>query len=236
MNLGSRAFPFRTSSSIRASREIHTLFMMAEYHRVLMRRHSRCVALAAIALVLTGCSQPLLPVPVISVDHDRGYPPLEVTFDASGSQGVKSSIVGTQWDFSDGTSASTVAAIHTFYEQGDYHVVLTVTDAEGLTASNAMTIHVLNRVPHAAFRISPFGAPRDYPVQFDASESYDLDGEIVTFHWDFGDGTVAEGMHTEHIFPQQQTEYLVTLTVIDDSGAANASIRMVAVLGCDTCG
>ncbi|MBE0636826.1 PKD domain-containing protein, partial [Candidatus Bipolaricaulota bacterium] len=54
--------------------------------------------------------------------------------------------------------------------------------------------------------------------------------------WDFGDGTVAEGMHTEHIFPQQQTEYLVTLTVIDDSGAANASIRMVAVLGCDTCG
>ncbi|MFC2083089.1 PKD domain-containing protein, partial [Candidatus Bipolaricaulota bacterium] len=52
----------------------------------------------------------------------------------------------------------------------------------------------------------------------------------------FGDGDTAEGMNVEHIFPQQQTEYLVTLTVIDESGAANSSIRTVAVLGCDTCG
>jgi len=73
-------------------------------------------------------------------------------------------------------------------------------------------------------------------VQFDASESNDPDGVIVSYTWNFGDGASAEGMNVEHIFPQQQTEYLVTLTVIDDNGAANSSIRKVVVLGCDTCG
>ena len=201
-----------------------------------MRRQSRFIAVVGLALVLTGCAPSLLPVPVISVNQHQGYPPLEVVFDASGSQGVNSSIVATQWDFDDGTSASTSSISHTFQEKGDYQVVLTVTDADGLTASNVVTIRVLNRVPHATFRISPFGAPRDYPVQFDASESYDPDGEIVVYNWDFGDGTVGEGMHTEHVFPRQQSEYLVTLTIIDDSGAANSSVRTVIVLGCDTCG
>jgi len=73
-------------------------------------------------------------------------------------------------------------------------------------------------------------------VQFDASESDDPDGVSVSYIWDFGDGASAEGISVEHIFPQQQTEYLVTLTVTDDSGSANSSIRKVVVLGCDTCG
>lgn len=189
----------------------------------------------AIALV-TGCARTLTPVAVISADRHQGYPPLEIAFDGSGSQGVESSIVSYRWDFGDGATIETAKTIHTFEEKGFYNVVLTVTDAEGLIGAEAKVIHALNRIPHADFRISPFGAPRDYPVQFDASESYDPDGEIVSYLWDFGDGVTAEGMNVEHIFPRQQTEYLVTLTVVDDDGAVNNSVRTVVVLGCDTCG
>lgn len=192
------------------------------------------VALAA--LVLAGCAPTLQPVAVISADRLEGYPPLEVTLDGSPSQGVNAQLVSYLWDFDDGATAQTAAVTHVFEVKGTYVVTLTVTDSDGIIGSTAKTIHVLNRIPHADFRITPFGAPRDYPVQFDASESSDLDGEIVSYLWDFGDGASAEGMQVEHVFPQQQTEYLVTLTIIDDDGAVNHSIRRVVVLGCDTCG
>ena len=192
--------------------------------------------LATAAVVLTGCLHDINPVAVISADRKQGYPPLEVAFDGSGSQGVKSSIASYRWNFDNDDDDATTTALHTFEEKGVYNVVLTVTDADGLIGSAAKAIHVLNRIPHADFRISPFGAPRDYPVQFDASESYDADGEIVSYVWDFGDGATAEGMNVDHIFPQQQTEYLGTLTVINEDGTANSSVRTVVVLGCDTCG
>ncbi|MCK5586694.1 PKD domain-containing protein [Candidatus Bipolaricaulota bacterium] len=200
------------------------------------RQLLRLLLLATAAVLVTGCFHDLTPIAVISSDRQQGYPPLEISFDGSRSQGVESAIVSYRWDFDDGAATETAKVVHTFEEKGFYNVVLTVTDADGLIGSKAKAIHVLNRIPHADFRISPFGAPRDYPVQFDASESYDPDGEIVAYQWDFGDGAGAEGMSVEHIFPQQQTEYLVILTVIDEDGAANSSVRTVVVLGCDTCG
>lgn len=202
----------------------------------MMTRRLGLFVLAAIAFSVAGCFHDLNPMAVISTDLKQGYPPLEVAFNGSGSQGVESAIVSYRWDFDDGGIAETATAVHTFEEKGVHNVVLTVVDEDGVIGSATVVIRVLNRVPHADFRISPFGAPRDYPVQFDATESFDPDGEIVSYHWDFGDGDTAEGMNVEHIFPQQQTEYLVTLTVTDESGAANSSIRTVVVLGCDTCG
>ena len=201
-----------------------------------MKKKILGLLLLAAAAVMTGCFHGLGPAAVISIDREQGYPPLEVEFDGSGSQGVESLVVSYRWDFGDGAIAETAMATHSFEEKGIYNVLLTVTDSDGLVGSAAKTIHVLNRVPHADFRISPFGAPRDYPVQFDASESYDLDGEIIGYYWDFGDEATAEGMNVEHIFPQQQTEYLVTLTVVDEDGSSNKSVRTVVVLGCDTCG
>jgi large repetitive protein len=185
---------------------------------------------------LGGCVETVNPVAVIQATPLRGYPPLDVSFDASASQGVNSGIASYRWDFGDGSVESTPIASHSFQEKGVHEVELVVTDADGRIGASMISIQVLNRVPHADFRITPFGAPRDYPVSFDASSSYDADGEIVAFRWDFGDGETAEGMHVEHVFPQQQTEYLVTLTVVDNDGALNHSARTVVVLGCDTCG
>lgn len=61
-------------------------------------------------------------------------------------------------------------------------------------------------------------------VQFDGSNSYDLDldGSIVSYRWNFGDGTTAEGRIVSHRFRGAQNEpktYTVTLTVEDNNGA-----------------
>lgn len=186
-------------------------------------------------LVLAGCSLgPRLDV-VATAEPNEGYAPLEVAFTVSSSTGLTGEIVSYRWDFGDGAISTEGTVVRTFDEKGTHRVLLEVVDREGHTARDELIVRVLNRIPHAEFRVSPFAAPRDYPVTFDASESYDPDGEIAEYRWDFGDGTAATGIRVDHVFPQRR-EYQVTLTVIDDDRAENRTVRTVIVSGCDTCG
>jgi len=57
---------------------------------------------------------------------------------------------------------------------------------------------------------------------FDASSSFDIDGEIVSCSWDFGDGTTATGTSVTHSYAVSG-EYLVTLTITDDDGLVSIS-------------
>lgn len=53
----------------------------------------------------------------------------------------------------------------------------------------------------------------DLTVNFDASESYDPDGDAITsYFWDFGDGTTAEGVSVQHVY-NQVGQFNVVLTV-----------------------
>lgn len=54
----------------------------------------------------------------------------------------------------------------------------------------------------------------DTIVSFDASASYDPDGTIVSYEWDYGDGTKGTGMTTTHTYTKTGT-YVVMLTVSD---------------------
>lgn len=57
-------------------------------------------------------------------------------------------------------------------------------------------------------------------ILFDASESYDIDGLIISYIWNFGDGQAASEKAVNHAFNQSK-EYIVTLTVTDDYGLQN---------------
>ncbi|MCM8778659.1 MAG: PKD domain-containing protein, partial [Candidatus Omnitrophica bacterium] len=52
---------------------------------------------------------------------------------------------------------------------------------------------------------------------FDASASLDPDGDVLSYFWDFGDGTKGEGVKVKHSYTQPGT-YSVILTVRDNSG------------------
>jgi PKD repeat protein len=61
-------------------------------------------------------------------------------------------------------------------------------------------------------------------IQFDASESYDEDGSISSYSWDFGDGsTGTNAMEIQkYMFPG---EYIVSLSVTDNKGAVGNNDR-----------
>ena len=67
------------------------------------------------------------------------------------------------------------------------------------------------------------------PVMFDASLSYDRDGDIVSYDWDFGDGNNGEGEIAYHKYCEVGT-YDVTLTITDDDGLKDNITKCVDVL------
>jgi PKD repeat protein len=65
-------------------------------------------------------------------------------------------------------------------------------------------------------------------TNFNGSASYDPDGEIVSWDWDFGDGNVSSGNMTSHHYAETGT-YTVTLIVTDDYGFTSSNTTTVEV-------
>ena len=65
-------------------------------------------------------------------------------------------------------------------------------------------------------------------ITFSAENSYDDDGRIVSFKWDFGDGITGTGKTLTHTY-EETGEYLVMLTVTDDYGATSNETTMVLI-------
>ena len=64
---------------------------------------------------------------------------------------------------------------------------------------------------------------------FDATESYDIDGEIVSYLWDFGDGATSNVSMAEHRYTHNGV-YIVSLTVTDDDGLVTTVEREIDVI------
>ncbi|MCM3781741.1 S8 family serine peptidase [Neobacillus mesonae] len=74
----------------------------------------------------------------------------------------------------------------------------------------------------------PNSAPRNREVTFDGSASYDEDGSIASYEWNFGDGTTGSGVTTVHTFTRAGN-YNVELTVTDDKGATNTKTFVIRI-------
>jgi PKD repeat protein len=79
----------------------------------------------------------------------------------------------------------------------------------------------------------PTSAAAGQDLEFDALESFDADGSIESYDWDFGDGTtVPDDRIVTHAFDAPGT-YDVRLTVTDDDGAERTVTHEVTVARSD---
>jgi len=88
--------------------------------------------------------------------------------------------------------------------------------------------------PVASFTYSPENPVVGEEITFDASSSYDPDGEIESYDWDFGDGNSAQEEVVTHAYVEAG-EYAVTLTVTDNDGLTDSNelsleVKLIPVL------
>ena len=85
-----------------------------------------------------------------------------------------------------------------------------------------------NASPTAGFSASPMAGPAPLPVQFH-DKSSDPDGDQISRHWSFGDGSSQDGgTGPTHTFDDPGT-YTVTLTVEDPDGESDSKSKVVDV-------
>ena len=82
----------------------------------------------------------------------------------------------------------------------------------------------VNELPDAYFSYDANGLA----VAVNASESFDPDGTISNYTWDFGDGAFGSNVTSEHEYAQEGT-YTVTLNVTDNSGDSNSTSKQVTL-------
>ncbi len=95
-------------------------------------------------------------------------------------------------------------------------------------ASVSITAAAANQPPVAGFSFSPSSPNVNEWVSFDASSSYDPDGYIASYSWNFGDGATGSGRTTQKRYSSAGT-YTVRLTVTDDQGATDTTTRSLTV-------
>jgi PKD repeat protein len=159
------------------------------------------------------------------------------------------SIVSYDWIFGDGSVGSGASVSHTYSGKGSYSVTLTIADSFGRKSSNTALIDVAapNLPPVARISVLPSGPPplgapiAGVDTVFRQTGSSDFDGEIVSYSWDFGDGTTrlisandtGNGIDSpgfvRHVFAVAGT-YLVKLTVTDNLGLTNTASEFVMVV------
>ncbi len=150
-----------------------------------------------------------------------------VTFDATSSAANGGAMVNYAWDFGDGHTATGMVVTHAYDSHGVFTATLNVTDIAGLWDTESKTVTVKS-VPVANFTYSPETPYVGETVTFDAQTSYDLDGSITEYSWDFGDGNItstADQVIT-HVYGEEDT-YSVNLTVTDNDGLSNSTLKSV---------
>ncbi|RLE28587.1 hypothetical protein DRJ54_06245, partial [Candidatus Acetothermia bacterium] len=140
-----------------------------------------------VTLTPLAVNQP--PVAQFTYSPTNPQPGQWIQFDASASHDPDGTIASYQWDFdADGAFDTTGQLVYyRFMTAGSYPVTLRVTDDDGASNQVTQTIVVTspNQPPVAQFAYSPTNPQPGQWIQFDASASYDPDGTIAGYQWDF---------------------------------------------------
>ncbi|MEQ8471164.1 MAG: LamG-like jellyroll fold domain-containing protein [Marinoscillum sp.] len=163
-----------------------------------------------------------------TVDIVTGVVGQSFAFDASGSSDPDGDALTYTWDFGDGNSEAGETVSHAFDSEGEYQVVLTVSDMESSVTADLSVSVALNQNPIAAFTTSSTSGFLILTVDFDASTSSDPEEHDLSYAWDFGDGNTGEGAQVTHSF-EQAGSFEVVLTVSDSYGGSATESTTIEV-------
>ena len=123
------------------------------------------------------------------------------------------------WNFGDGSTATTINAIHTYTTAGTYNVTMAATFGSCTqVATHTVTI---NTKPTAAFSVS---GNRQY-CSLPATVSFaNQSTNANSFQWSFGDGATATGTNPSYTYTAAGN-YTVTLVAVNSNGCTDTLVK-----------
>ena len=173
------------------------------------------------------------PVAKANANPTDGNQPLEVNFNASGTGDPDGTITKYEWDFDgDGfydweSPTSGTPPPYTYDDDGTYDAVLRVTDnyIPAATDTDTVQITVTNTPPTADAQASPTSGTKPLTVYFNDGNSYDPDGTIVKWEWDWTDDGAYDWWSTVNGDAQytyiDHGDFTAKLRVTDDDDVAS---------------
>jgi gliding motility-associated-like protein len=134
------------------------------------------------------------------------------------------SIVSWLWLFGDGGSSTLQNPVHTYANWGNYTVTLQVVNSANCISDTSVIVFV-KPLPTAIFSFD--GACAGAPTQFN-DISATASGSIVSWLWDFGDGTTDTVQHPIHVYAQGGS-FNVSLTVTNSFGCTASIAQTVTI-------
>ncbi|HTP11094.1 MAG TPA: PKD domain-containing protein, partial [Anaerolineae bacterium] len=138
--------------------------------------------------------------------------------------------VAYAWNFGDGATGSGATSAHTYATIGTYTATVTATNSVNQQVA-ATVVTVIDRP------ISGLTAANDSPTQLGNTTHFTATisgGSNVAYQWNFGDGAVASGANTSHIYGAVGS-YVATVTATNGVSvvvaSTNASIVDVPISG-----
>ncbi len=173
------------------------------------------------------------PIAIVSATPISGEAPLTVSFTGSGTAFGGATITNYAWDFNnDGVTDSNKASdSHTYNTPGNYKATLTVVDSNNKvgTKDEWIMVKTPGKAPYVSLQADKVSGNAPMTVNF-LAVGEDDDGTIVSYAWDFnGDGvTDKTGASATETF-STPGNYLVTVTVVDNSGKAASDTEWIMV-------
>ena len=185
------------------------------------------------------------PTSNLSVNPTSGESPLTVTFTLTASDN-DGNISLWELDIDNdgspdysGTGDPPFTRVHTYANQGYYTAQLTVTDNEGKTGTDAITIIVNessteNQSPTCTLLVTPSSGYAPLGVTF-SMDAHDPGGTIVSWSLDIDNDGIADYSGTGSLLSTKAHTYFstgtytATLTVIDNQGASNTDTVTLSV-------
>jgi len=170
------------------------------------------------------------PVTIFTASTTRPIAHIPVTFDATDSEDPDGTIESYHWDFGDDNVTLVDYPIieHAYTATGNYTVTLTVKDNKQLMNSTQTEVVVID-YPMVEFSYTPTAPLVDEVVTFNAAASEPNGGSITSYQWDFGDGTVGNGVTVVHAYSEVGS-YVVFLNVTDSEDLWDTKSKTVTVL------
>lgn len=159
---------------------------------------------------------------------------MQVTLSGSLSSDADGDPLSFAWTQTDGPTISlsgddTATPDFTPTMTGVYTFRLDLDDGDGGTDSDTVVVNVWSLPPAASLKSDRTSVQVNGIIRFDAGDSTDPDGTIISYSFDFGDGTWENGTLTDrnHTYTTAG-RYAVTLTVTDSDG--NTSMARMTIL------